>query len=562
MLVNQKTFQLKSEITDDWGGSHRVVFDLEALATAQDWKLGVSLPNNYKIDQIYGAELTQADGKTYISGVNWNKYLDKGEKTEIVLIIDKGKNSNSTPLIPQLFFADSVNNSVIKSSNKANFALNFDSQVVEDWKGGYKLELDLTAKFEAKDWQVDFSLPYTIREAYGVDLIDRGNGNYTINGQSGWVNLQPGQSIQPILIVNDNGQPALSPEPKSMSWVSETVAKPVTKTEDIVAEPDANQKIINVDHDFGGNLASAIAAAKDGDVVQLGSKIYYTDGITIDKDITIDGQAGSVINGGGTSKSILNLTSGATGATIQDVEITNGNNGIYGYSVFDLTLQNLNINNIGKSNTIRDGQNNTGIVLNRANGLQLLNSSIQDIGRKGVGINDTDGAIISGLSVKNINLEAQHSQSHDAAGIKFFNTNDITVKDSYLSKINANHIWNDTTTGTVIDNNVVENVGTNFLIPEFNRNVNISGIYNEKSPNSIIKNNNVTSVDRFLALNATEFSTETAILESNNFSSFELNTRDYWVNESVEKLIALTENPDAANFSLFADEYYAQANIG
>ncbi|MGF1589807.1 MAG: hypothetical protein ACFCU7_11290 [Pleurocapsa sp.] len=562
MLVNQKTFNFKSEITDDWGGSHRVVLDLEALSTAQDWKIGVSLPDNYKIDQIYGAELAQADGKTNISGTNENKYLDKGEKTEIVFIIDKGNSSNSTSLVPQLLFADSVNNFVTKSYDKSNSALKFESQVVEDWNGGYKLELDLKANVDAKNWQVDLSLPYTIREAYGVDLIDRGNGNYTISGQHNWVNLQQGQSINPIFIVNDNGQLAISPEPKSVSWVAETVAQPVSKTENIVAKPNVDQKIINVDNDFGGNLESAIAAAKDGDVVQLGSKVYYTDGITIDKDITIDGQAGSVVDGGGTSKSIFNLTSGATGATIQDVEITNGNNGIYAYSAFNLTLQNLNLNNLGKSNTIRDGQNNTGIVLNRANGLQLLNSSIQDVGRKGVGINDTDGAIISGLSVKNINLEAQHSQSHDAAGIKFFNTNDVTVKDSYLSKINAYHIWNDTTNGTVIDNNVVEDVGTNFLIPDFNRNVNISGIYNEKSPNSIIKNNNITSVDRFLALNATEFSTETAILEGNNFSSFELNTRDYWVNESVEKLIALTENPDAANFSLFADEYYAQANIG
>lgn len=48
----------------------------------------------------------------------------------------------------------------------------------------------------------------------------------------------------------------------------------------------------------------------------------------------------------------------------------------------------------------------------------------------------------------------------------------------------------------------------------------------------------------------------------NDFSSYELGTTDYWVNELAEKLVALTEDPDQANFSLFADEYLSQANIG
>ena len=51
-------------------------------------------------------------------------------------------------------------------------------------------------------------------------------------------------------------------------------------------------------------------------------------------------------------------------------------------------------------------------------------------------------------------------------------------------------------------------------------------------------------------------------MEGNDFSSSEINTQDYWVNESAEKLIATTEDPAEANFNLFADEYFAQANIG
>ena len=170
--------------------------------------------------------------------------------------------------------------------------------------------------------------------------------------------------------------------------------------------------------------------------------------------------------------------------------------------------------------------------------------------------------MVSGITVGNVNLAAQHSQSHDAAGIKFYNTNDVTVKDSYFAKINAFNIWNDTSNATAIVGNMVLDAGDSFKTPSFKQDTNIAGIYNEKSSNSIVKNNRVTSVDNVFAFVATEFSTETMTLEGNNFSSFAVNTRDYWVNEWVEKLIAVTEDPDEANFDLLANDYHAQANIG
>ena len=578
MLVNQKSFNLKSKITDDWGGSHRVVLDLEALSTVKDWKIGISLSKNYKIDQIYDGEITTENGKTYISGADWNKNIKKGDRSEIVLIVDEGNSSNSAPKLPQLFFADSVDKSSNKDLDRPNSLIDFNSKVTEDWNGGYKLEVDLTAKADVKDWEVDFSLPYTIRDAYGVDLIDRGNGKYTIGGQNGWANLQKGQSIKSIFIVRDNGQLAIAPKPTSFSSDPAPKGATTEKTEvsqsktstpavdpmrnNLVAKPDGQAEIISVDNEFGGNLERAIAAANDGDVVRLGSKTYYTKGFTVNKDITIDGQPGSTIDGGGTKKAIIKLTPGATGATIQDVEITNGNTGIDSYGAFDLTLQNLDVNNIGITQTIRGGQNNTAINLNRANGARILNSEFSNIGRKGIGIGDTDGAMVSGITVEKVNLAAQHAQSHDAAGIKFFNTNDITVKNSYFAKINAFGIWNDTTNATAIVGNVIKNAGDSFKAPSFNKYVDIAGIYNEKSSNSIVKNNKATAVDDFKAFQATEFSTETMTLEGNNFSSMAVNTQDYWVNESAEKLIAVTEDPDEANFDLFANDYYAQANIG
>jgi len=222
MLVSQETFNLKSTITDDWGGSHRVEIDLEALAKAQDWELGISLPGNYAIDQIYGGELTEKDGQTYISGKNWNGTLNEGDSVKIVLIVLEGDSSDLDPIKPEFTFADSID------SNSTVAELNRGSQIIEDWDGGYKLELEIGAENDANDWKLDFNLPFTISEAYGVDLVDQGNGSYTISGQNDQANLQAGQSIKPILIVEDNGQEAIAPTFDSLVERSEAITTPVS----------------------------------------------------------------------------------------------------------------------------------------------------------------------------------------------------------------------------------------------------------------------------------------------------------------------------------------------
>ena len=86
------------------------------------------------------------------------------------------------------------------------------STVSEDWEGGYKLNVDLTAKSQAENWQATFKLPYEIRETYGVDIADNDDGSYTISGLDGQETLQQGQSIKPIFIVEDGGQEAIMPK--------------------------------------------------------------------------------------------------------------------------------------------------------------------------------------------------------------------------------------------------------------------------------------------------------------------------------------------------------------
>jgi len=328
------------------------------------------------------------------------------------------------------------------------------------------------------------------------------------------------------------------------------------KSKSVETESKQQSKIISVEKDFNGNLEDAIASADDGDVVKLGAEVYRTNGISIDKDITIDGRRGTVIDGRGTSNAIFTLDSAASGTTIRDLEITNAGTGIFGDGATDLTLRNLEIHDIGNDEIVRGGEENTAIALTHADGFEIYNSDIYNVSKKGVGINDTDGGIVSGLSIQDINLEAEHGQSLNAGGIKLFNTNEVTVSNNDLSNINAFYIWNDLTNSTIIEDNYITGVGEDFLAPEFNNMVTVSGIYNEKSFESIVRGNFGEAVGDFLAFDATEFSTETMILEDNDFSSMEINSTDFWANEELETIVAITEDPKEAGFELFADSFF------
>jgi nitrous oxidase accessory protein NosD len=331
---------------------------------------------------------------------------------------------------------------------------------------------------------------------------------------------------------------------------------------------NSSNKVLNVDKDFGGDLDKAIAAANDGDTVELGKKTYKTSGMSLNKDITIDGVRGqSVIDGEGSSNSIITINEAASGTTIKDLEITDGNNGVNVTGAENVTLKNLDINNIGLENPVRnEGTNSIGVSLANADGFKVLNSKISDIGRKGIGVIDTDTGTIDGNTLSNINLDAEHSQSVDAGGIKLFNTDDINITNNKLSGVNAFNIWDDITRDTTIDGNEITGVGEDFLAPEYNSFVRVAGIYVEKTYQTTVDNNKVTvGNDDFYAFDATEFSTETMVLgENNEFPSTDIGSTDFWADGigDLEKKVAMTEDPDAANFSLFADDFYNGGTYG
>ena len=247
-----------SEIVEDWEGGYKLELDLKAKSDAQAWKADFKLP--YAISAAYGVDLVdKGNGNYTISGQNDQVNLKQGQSIQPILIIDDSGKEALTPefdskLNPineqqdsnkdQTEKSNPIDEQVVESS-----AIESNSEIVEDWEGGYKLELDLKAKSDAQAWKADFKLPYAISAAYGVDLVDKGDGNYTISGQNDQVDLKQGQSIQPIFIIDDSGKEALAPEfDSNLNNSTSTLdpvsnSKPETETLDSsTSDPVSNSK--------------------------------------------------------------------------------------------------------------------------------------------------------------------------------------------------------------------------------------------------------------------------------------------------------------------------------
>ena len=89
-----------------------------------------------------------------------------------------------------------------------------DSSITGDWESGFKSEVYLTSELVANDWTLNMELSdsYDIREVYGVELTDNGNGNYTISGQGSTEDLEPGETAKAVFIIDSYGQDAILPQ--------------------------------------------------------------------------------------------------------------------------------------------------------------------------------------------------------------------------------------------------------------------------------------------------------------------------------------------------------------
>ena len=146
-----------------------------------------------------------------------------------------------------------ADNSEGKSTEQqsADYGLETNPSVTEDWNGGYKLEVDITAQSKAEDWKLDFELPYTIQDAYGVDLVENSDGSYSISGQNDQATLQKGQSIQPIFVIDDGGEEASMPEFNTSDRMSDSKAEQESEDTTTNSKNSGNSDSTNSPEDVG-----------------------------------------------------------------------------------------------------------------------------------------------------------------------------------------------------------------------------------------------------------------------------------------------------------------------
>ena len=97
------------------------------------------------------------------------------------------------------------------SISVSNSNLSTTSTVTDDWNGGYRLEVNISSNASIEDWNLNLEFPYDIKNAFGVELTDNGNGAYSISGINSGEDLSAGESTRAVFIIDDGGNDAVAP---------------------------------------------------------------------------------------------------------------------------------------------------------------------------------------------------------------------------------------------------------------------------------------------------------------------------------------------------------------
>ena len=211
-----------SYISKNWGSGYKLEVDLTSESVIEDWKLDFKLPQGSTIRDTYGVELVDNGSGNYsISGTGSRETVRPGEIDKAIFVIDT---KNTQAIVPN-FKLDALT----ATSSKITTA----SEIVADWKGGYKLEVDISSKANVSDWKLEFKLPVgrTIRSAYGVELSDNGDGKYSINGTGSKQDLEVGEKAKAIFIIDDSGKSSIVPRftgTNNNALMGSTISDPVS----------------------------------------------------------------------------------------------------------------------------------------------------------------------------------------------------------------------------------------------------------------------------------------------------------------------------------------------
>ncbi|MGB5713450.1 MAG: polysaccharide lyase [Waterburya sp.] len=204
--ISNSNIYANAYISEDWGSGpgsdsgYKLEVDLSSDLVTPDWMLNFNLDLSYNIRKVFGVDLIDNGSGNYtISGQGDWQDLEPEETAKATFIIDT---DGQDAIIPQFNSLDSQAEMPERAA-MSDQQLDISPTVTEDWKGGYKVEVDITSEFNVEDWTLEFQMPHSIRKVFGVDLIDNSNGNYTISGQGDWQDLEPGEVAKATFIIDD-----------------------------------------------------------------------------------------------------------------------------------------------------------------------------------------------------------------------------------------------------------------------------------------------------------------------------------------------------------------------
>jgi hypothetical protein len=266
-----------------------------------------------------------------------------------------------------------------------------------------------------------------------------------------------------------------------------------------------------IDAKPGDDIQALINQAQPGTVIRLAPGEYQNVSLKINKNITLDGSAGTVFNGNRQAKEAIQIEQGADGARIQDIDFQNYvDNGITAKKANQLTLHNLGMQDIGEYKGDKEsGQSGNGIRLMDSSNSVISNTAMNNLTNKGIGVNGGKGNVVENNDVQNINKEAYYSAFWDTSGIKSFQSDNLTVRGNRVGNVGGDKTQNKGGAGIWIDTNGNGNVVDGNTFHGTTRN----DVYIEKTANTRVTNNAKEDGD-FLA-QVSELSFEGLLFEGN-----------------------------------------------
>ena len=267
-------------ITDTWNVGYRLTLDVTASVDVADWTVQVRVPEGYRVSELYGFEADEREGLLALSRRSWNPNLAAGQTAQGVFIVqgsparqflevDPPASEELTESTPSASQPEPVleaqpptqpsleretapqPESVTDPAPQPEPApqptpapvedgLTIAQEIPESWNEGYKINVEVTAGEERRQWSARLVVPagYSISEIYGL-TADARTGEVTLRGEWWNADIGPGQSAQGVIIMQ--GSPAVRiprVAPTATPQPEPEVAQPDSEPETAPGQPE------------------------------------------------------------------------------------------------------------------------------------------------------------------------------------------------------------------------------------------------------------------------------------------------------------------------------------